>query len=254
MVKVQFRSVKGDSYQLDVEPNTTIGEAKRRLEEEFHLPSNNLKMILTAKILSDDQTISSLNIPAGAFIVVHSVVPRKPQPKPKPKAEVKPASETEDEKPPNEDTASKPKPPPKPESPSPPPASSNTNPSSKKPGDPPNFEQLVNDLAEMGFERVQCEQALRMQSYNMERAANLLLTGELSSSSPPPGGQSRNRNSDDDPASGVNFGQFQSVYDNFSADEKASISRLLRYADPETVIQYFMACDKNEEQTLGLLT
>ena len=201
-------------------------------------------MILSANILKDDQVVSSLKIPTGAYFIIHVSAIRRPQIKPK-QPDTQPAAVAP---PPVPDRPAENSPPSQPPRPTPAPPTSGSRPPSG-PSDPPNFEELFLNLTDIGFDRAQCEQALRMANYDPERAANLLLTGEVHVQPPP----QTTQNQDQAPR-GVNFGQFQPLYDSFTPEEKAAVGRLLRHADPDTVIQYFMACDKNEEQTLALLS
>ena len=243
-MQLQFRTVQGKVYKLEADPNSTIGEIKQKLEDEHQLPKSNLKIILSANILNDDQVISSLKIPTGAYFIIHVSTNRRIRPT----LPDEPPSQAPVAPPPVPDRPIETPPPPPPPPPPQRPPPSGSRPLSGSP-DPPNFEELVLNLTEIGFSRPQCEQALRMANYDPERACNLLLTGEIPVQSTPQSNQDT-----DAPLRSVNFGQFQPVYDSFTPEEKAAVERLLRHADPNTVIQFYMACDKNEEQTLALLT
>ena len=106
--------------------------------------------------------------------------------------------------------------------------------------DPPNFQELVDGLVELGFERRQCEQALRMSQFDTNRAAETLLTGEFTA------------NHTEQPQG--RFGPLQSYYDSLAPEEKAAVDRLCQIdIPPLTVIQVYVACDKDEEQARKLL-
>jgi hypothetical protein len=52
--------------------------------------------------------------------------------------------------------------------------------------DPPNFEEMVGNLIEMGFEKDECERALRAAHFNPDSAATMLLSGNLQREAPKP--------------------------------------------------------------------
>ena len=106
--------------------------------------------------------------------------------------------------------------------------------------DPPNFQELVDGLVELGFEPLQCEQALRMAQFDTNRAANTLLTGEFAVNHPT---QHQGR-----------YGEVQSRYDSLDPEEKAAVDRLCTvHPDPVRVLQVYIACEKDEEQAHSLL-
>jgi hypothetical protein len=111
--------------------------------------------------------------------------------------------------------------------------------------------QSIAQLSDYGFDPRQCEDALRVANYDIDFALDLLLTGsvaqppQLRPMAPP---QRRSPQLHQ-------FGSVQKVYDSLSQRDQAAVLRLVAlHPDPETVIQLFMACDRNEEQTLGLLS
>jgi hypothetical protein len=140
-------------------------------------------------------------------------------------------------------------------------------------------------LTELGFERSLCEQALRVSNYDIDAAGNFLLSGTLEGGGGRAGGAGGGYGTGGrgDGAGGggygaggggygaggggygaggggygggggARFGEFQSVYDGLSAAEKAAVDRLVaRNPDGATVLQLFMACDKNEDQARQLI-
>lgn len=235
-MKLTFRTIRGKEYQLEVDPEKTIGDVKQQLSAEIQdQPSDKLKLILQAKILKDDTVVSSISIPEHSYIVVHfindtrPVVPKSKKPSP--------STETVNTIP------DEPKVPPQPQ-----PDTQNQ---------PTNRESIIEDLTSMGFEKKMAEKALNLADNNVEVAVTLLLNGTIKSeddtNSKPTVGDSNQDVQVQPPATQANFGDLQNVYDQLSVDEKAAISRLLRYGSPEEVLQTYFACQKDEEITKACL-
>jgi uncharacterized UBP type Zn finger protein len=147
MVELKFRSIDGDVYIINVSPNTTVAEMKRQLQAEHNLSALHQKLVITARVLSDTEALKDIPIPPGTHIVVHLTK--------RPCAPSRPIEALTDILPP-------------------------------MPGDPPNFQELVGKLLELGFEQSQCEQALRLAEFDLTRASQRLLSGDLAAPQPPP--------------------------------------------------------------------
>lgn len=268
MVEIKFRAVTGKTYTLDVSPETTVLKMKQQLEEVHGLSAAGLKMILSAKVLADATQVKDIVIPPGTYIVIHVQNKARPAPSANPPAPANPpaAAPPKAEPVPAEQPSVPPPVTEPPAQPVPQPAVQPrpaTPPAASVPSDPPNFATLVGQLTELGFEQGQCEQALRIANYNAENAANLLLSGDLSSGSAATGGGyaggyggggGGGAGQYGGGGGGARFGELQSVYDGLSPTEKATVDRLLQVnPDGGMVIQLYMACDKNEEQTRALL-
>ena len=118
--------------------------------------------------------------------------------------------------------------------------------------DPPNFDQLVLSLQEMGFTEDQCKQALRARNYEVDAAADYLINGGAGAAPPPPPQPSPPRVPSD---RGGKYGELQSAFDSLSDDEKAAVTRLESLGlDPITVLQVYMACGKDETATATCIT
>lgn len=279
-VELQFRTVSGTVYKLQVNPDQTVQEVKQMLHEKHGLDAESIKIILSAKILGDDQKIADLKIPPGAYLIIHTGKKRQVKPAENPQPPAQPPTQPPTQPPAQPEPVPAPAPAPAPApQPVPAPAPAPGPAPTGQPGDPANFQELVSNLIELGFEKSQCEQALRLSQYDVERAGNILLTGDI----PTGGDQGFGQGGFDqggfgqggfgqgsfgqggfgqggyyptaptDNAPGAIFGQFQPVYDTLTAEEKQSVQRLLQYSDPITVIQMFMACDRNEANTAALL-
>lgn len=228
-----FRTVRGKEYQMEVDPEKTIGDVKQQFASENpDYSADKLKFILQAKILKNDTVVSSIVIPEHSYIVVHlindsgPVVPKSKKPSP--------PSDTVNTIP------YEPKVPPQPQ-----PDTQNL---------PSDKNSLIDDLVSMGFEKKLCERALNLAGNNMEVAVTLLLNGSVKSEDDPnPQPAVDTHPQVDPPANQANFGDLQNVYDQLNANEKAAISRLLQYGSPDEVLQTYFACQKDEEITKSCL-
>lgn len=227
-----FRTVRGKEYQLEVDPEKTIGDVKQQFANEVQDHSaDKLKFILKAQILKDDTVVSSISIPEHSYIVVHFINDSRP---------VVPKSKKPS--PPTDTVNTIPQEPKVPPQPQPDDAQNK----------PVNRESLIEDLSSMGFDKKLCERALNLADNNVEVAVTLLLNGTVKNeddSNPIPAPDDNPQ----PPTVHANFGDLQNVYEQLSADEKAAVSRLLRYGSPEEVLQTYFACQKDEEITKACL-
>jgi UV excision repair protein RAD23 len=169
-MKLNFWTVQGKVYELEVEDDMTIGDIKWLLEEQHGLPGGNMKLILSGKVLDDATIVSSLHVSQGTYIVVHCAPVRrqsaqKAAPAPPPVA-------------PTRQHPAATEPTPRPRSPSAgvfqPSAGSGST-------DPGNFQGLVATLTELGFEKSLCEQARPVSNSKVDATGNLLLSRTLES-------------------------------------------------------------------------
>lgn len=89
-MKIEFRTVTGREFELEVCETATVADVKQLLASEYKLSAENLKLIVGSVILADDQKVSQSAVPLGSCILVHQsnqrVVrnnPRKLSEKPK---------------------------------------------------------------------------------------------------------------------------------------------------------------------------
>ncbi|KAH0789768.1 UBA/TS-N domain containing protein [Histomonas meleagridis] len=144
--------------------------------------------------------------------------------------------------------------------------------------DPINFSDLVSQIVDMGFDKPSAEKALRKSNYELSTAIEYLLSGNhenISSSHKDHshvvthyyGGSIISSQEEEFNPSTENFtiydvpnqttihvaynryGQLQSTYDDLTNEEKQIVDKLAASIDPPTVLQVFIACDKNEETT-----
>lgn len=79
MASITFRCLKPKKViKLEFPPETTVGQIKEKLgKEQFQCEAKFIKLILNKKILSDDQTVQTLNITAKDFVIINVAAPPK---------------------------------------------------------------------------------------------------------------------------------------------------------------------------------
>lgn len=144
-MRVHFKTHSGDTHTLDLAQNATIGDARAQILSSNILSVENpiFKLLYDGEILPDDRFISDLNLQEASSIII--------QLEPGEKIVIQNTEndeENNEEEDYDEDIVV----------------------------EPDNFDSLVNELIELGYEKDACEAALRMTAYQVEEAANLLVT------------------------------------------------------------------------------
>lgn len=206
-IKVNVRTVVGTQNEIEVPSGATIADLKDKIP---NIPPESCKFIFRARVLPEDTRIESLGLDNDSFIIVHKVPRRQPRP---------PAPE------PDEQLMLKPIAPPEP----PKPATAN---------DPANFEELVQQIMELGIPRERCETALRKNSYDVPRAVDWVL-------STPEDAQEEHQQTGG-PAG--RFKDLQASYEALTPEEKEDVNMLCdnsRGLDPEAVLDLYLQTGKN---------
>lgn len=68
-MKLTFKDLKQQKFQIDAEPSETIGAVKGKISKEKGWEPSTQKLIYSGKILQDDNTIESYKIEEKGFIV-----------------------------------------------------------------------------------------------------------------------------------------------------------------------------------------
>ena len=68
-MKLTFKDLKQQKFQIDAEPSETIGAVKDKISKEKGWEPSTQKLIYSGKILQDDNTIESYKIEEKGFIV-----------------------------------------------------------------------------------------------------------------------------------------------------------------------------------------
>jgi len=213
-MKLQFKTLSRQSFTIDAEPSEKIIDLKKKVSEVQGFDVDRQNIIFKGKILSDDLTVGECNFTEKDFIVVMEMKkkkapaaeapkpaattsePKKEEPKKEePKVEEKKEEEKPKEEAPKEEApkaeekkeeATAPAPAPAAETAAQPAAENAAQPASSQnyweasgsvlvTGQA--YEQAVNNLMEMGFERDQVVKAMRASFNNPDRAAEYLMTG-----------------------------------------------------------------------------
>jgi len=177
-MKLTFRDLKQQKFELDAEPTDLISAVKEKLKEEKGWEVAQQKLIYSGKILQDDKTVESYNISGGYIVCMVS--------KPKAAPAAPAASSSKEPSTPAPATTATPAPPAAPVQSSsastpavpatPTPAGSGA--SQPAPGSVgAERAEAIANLESMGFERSQIEVALRAAFFNADRAVEYLLNG-----------------------------------------------------------------------------
>lgn len=226
-MKLMFRTVTGKHYEIDIDPGETIATAKQMLEKMILVPTKNMSLILAAQLLSDEEQISNINLKEDNYIIIHASTKTRVIPKP----EEEPITDFQTPIQPDRAFAM--------------PSASSPTPLISLPDDPPNFEELANTLAEMGFSIDLCRAALRQNRYNTEHAANALLIGDVRVDEPPQPPIIQEIPQRD---TGGRYGMLQDRFDGLMPEEQTAVGRLEQLGlEPAMVLQVYLACEKNEE-------
>lgn len=78
-MKLTFRTVSGESFQIDVEDSVSIADLKRKVTEQRNIPVESLKLVYKGKVLDNEtSTVTENAITEQGFIVVFVQPAKKP--------------------------------------------------------------------------------------------------------------------------------------------------------------------------------
>ncbi|KAI8057089.1 XPC-binding domain-containing protein [Syncephalis plumigaleata] len=200
-MKLTFKTLQQEQFQLEVAPEDTILDVKRKINEERNIAESSQKLIYSGKILVDDKTVASYDIKENGFIVVMvtkaaptaaSASTSKATTAATPKTTTTTTTTTAE-------TSAKPSGTPTPTAAAAAQTSSDASQAatgvsalsaSEALVTGEHFEQAVQNMMEMGFPREQVISAMRASFNNPDRAVEYLMTGipeglEVSGSSAP---------------------------------------------------------------------
>lgn len=145
-MEVHFKTHSGDSHTLNLDQNATIGDARKKIlsSKIFNIENQGFKLLYDGEILPDGRSISDLNLQEASSIII--------QLEPNEKFTILEVEKEEENYEEEEDY------------------------DEEIIVEPDNFDLLVKDLVELGYAKDLCEAALRIVRFNVEEAANLLVT------------------------------------------------------------------------------
>lgn len=182
---VTLKNLKQETFQIEIDQSETVKALKMKIESEKGdmYKASEQKLIYAGKILVDDDPITKYNIDEKKFIVVMVAKP-KPAPTPAPPSEPTPAptpaAATPAPAPAAQESAEKPEEAAKTEDksePAPAPTPQAITPADSGLVMGEDYSRMVQNIADMGYERSQVEAALRASFNNPDRAVEYLLTG-----------------------------------------------------------------------------
>ena len=214
MEKVNFRTVSGEIYKREYERTTKIHDIKSMISGDLNKDPESILLIYKASVLEDDLTLGDVSIMENSYIIIHFI----------PKHNYCKYTESDI----NEKAlASKSKGP----------AINGFHPS-------PVFLALnqahVKQLTEMGYSFRKACDALRRTKNDVARAANLLIMEDNSPAQEPV-------------RSSGPYGSLQSDFDNLTSAEKAEVEALRPGSDRPTVLQAYLACEKDAHLASAIL-
>lgn len=163
-MKLQVKPLKGEAFDLDVEPSTTVEVLKAMVfARKPEMPTEQQKILHKGKVLQDEQTLEERGVADGDFVVIMTAKPKEEAAPPPPAAVPETAAASP--------AAPVVAPPVQPEAPPAPAAPA------AAPGAGPLDESAVQMLTEMGFPADLVRQCLRAAFNNPDRAVEYLTSG-----------------------------------------------------------------------------
>ena len=284
-MKICFITLLGATHVLEVAPGTTVKDVKQFLHSKNIVNSINISLYGNGQDLMDDLVLDEVITPNSQVIINENPQKKKHEPpksKPKPKIFLETDSEedetdimnlvssdsTEDEDSSIDDfddnfddmvvdDIKKP--------------IKKTRRKRVPPKDPDNFESLVLQLIDLGFDRKDSIQVLRKNDYNVDQSASILLAYQ---SEDDDADQESIEEEDDDESVEYDsdgestrihrftmkrrdkLGELKPIYQSLSKEEQKDIADLMRETKQpkSTVIQIFLACDKDKATSYACLT
>lgn len=165
-MKLTIKTLQQKQLQIQVDEGATVKSVKLKIEETENIDPIRQMLIFQGKILSDDNTIDSYNIKESDFVVLMATKPstsKQPAQSPSTSQPTVPPTATATSLSKSEIPSTQ--------------ISEQTDPSELVTGAA--YENAIQNLMEMGFERDQVIRALRASYNNPDRAAEYLFSGQI---------------------------------------------------------------------------
>ncbi|CAE7820563.1 RAD23D [Symbiodinium sp. CCMP2592] len=86
-MKLQVKPLKGEAFDLDVEPGTTVEVLKAMVfARKPEMPPEQQKILHKGKVLQDEQTLEERGVADGDFVVIMTAKPKEEAAPPPPAA------------------------------------------------------------------------------------------------------------------------------------------------------------------------
>lgn len=180
---ITLKNLQQQTFTIEIDSSQTVKDLKEKIETQKGFPAEHQKLIYAGKILADEQPLTEYNIDEKKFIVVMVTKP-KTGATPKTSEEQRPESENKEES--TSSATTQPSSNPNvqetlratstvQEQPAVPTPAAGQAESALLMGE--DYNTMVNNIMDMGYEREQVVQALRASFNNPDRAVEYLLTG-----------------------------------------------------------------------------
>ncbi|XP_060534009.1 UV excision repair protein RAD23 homolog B [Cylas formicarius] len=189
-MKITLKNLQQQSFVVEIDSSQTVKQLKQKIESEkgSEYPSENQRLIYAGKILTDETPLSEYSIDEKKFIVVMVTKPKLPEKTESGDGFSSVAAGTPESSPPGRSA---------PVEPSPPVGSTTVVTATPAPPVVPapltgaslssvaestllmgeEYENMVRNIMDLGYDRVQVEQALRASFNNPDRAVEYLING-----------------------------------------------------------------------------
>ncbi|XP_069693622.1 UV excision repair protein RAD23 homolog B isoform X3 [Periplaneta americana] len=182
---ITLKNLQQQTFQVEIDATETVKHLKEKIEAEKgkEYPAENQRLIYAGKILTDESVLSEYNIDEKKFIVVMVTKPKSaPAPYAGPSDPTAATDQVEEKKQEESTAATESSEPTVPTATNPPtataqPASANIVEAESAILMGEDYNQMVQNIMDMGYDREQVEQALRASFRNPDRAVEYLLTG-----------------------------------------------------------------------------
>ena len=240
-MKINIVTISNNKIELNIDEKTNVEDIKKIISEIFKCSIDQINLYFNSKMLYDDSNLIKEGILEGSNIILHIQ---------KNKINIKFIEKTKSTQKNSEKIEAIPITIPK---------LNDIKNIEKKDGpresplplfqnnlifnDPKNFNELIDSLIKLGFNKEDSILALRSSSYSLDLAANFLLNEFI------PELPSAPNNTNFEPLS-----EYSKLLLKFNQTEIEIIKKIEKLGfDSILVMQIFEACDKNEEETLKLL-
>jgi len=205
-MNISFNSLSGFSCSSVFNPSATIYDVECYLKTQLPAEEQEFQLYYNRIPLGPNTEIKDLNVKENDYILIRAIKDNE--------KEKKPLTRKKIGLPPREELRI-------PEN------------------DPDNFDEDVATLMEMGFNRADCERALRMSFYNLDRASYYLANGNIPSRIGPE----------------VNMDKFHSNKADVNEKDLQIIEEIIAETGEEKaiVVQTYLCFEKNAEKTIKCL-